>query len=342
MKSLLYFGSGAPGSTSLQRFNSLCKIYPNCTLLDSRKIFPDRDKGRPASSSIQVRLGFGPLYTKAAKYLITSTQKLQPDILWIDAGYLVTKSTIEFIKSALNSYIVHYTPDSISAPGMNSYTHKESLKLYDLVVTTKQQDIDVYKSCMVSKLYLSFQGYDPTIHAPIAMTNEDIIQYKSDIAFVGNYEREKADLLISLSHDLNATIHIYGDRWTEFYKKFSSNTKVFGKAQGSDYAKAICGSKINLGLLNHKVGDQYTTRSFEIPAIGGFLLAENTKAHRDIFEKLNGAALFDSYQDLYQKIKYFLTHESERNIIATNGQKIIKGMNVTWDCLMNEICKQIQ
>ena len=45
-----------------------------------------------------------------------------------------------------------------------------------------------------------------------------------------------------------------------------------------DYARAVTGAKIGLGLLRGVCPDQHTTRTFEIPACGSMLLPTGLKS----------------------------------------------------------------
>jgi len=90
---------------------------------------------------------------------------------------------------------------------------------------------------------------------------------------------------------------------------------------GEDYARAICNFDINLAFLRKAADDRVTTRSLEIPACGGFMLAERTREHSELFEEGKEAAFFGSERELHDKCEYYLEQEDERSRIAAAGMK---------------------
>ena len=92
-----------------------------------------------------------------------------------------------------------------------------------------------------------------------------------------------------------------------------------GEVYADEYAWSLTGARIGVGFLRTICPDQHTTRTFEIPACGSMLLADRTEEHGECFEEGSEAEFFSSSDELLDKARYYLSHETERARIALGG-----------------------
>ena len=93
-------------------------------------------------------------------------------------------------------------------------------------------------------------------------------------------------------------------------------------------ASAIGGAKIALGFLRKENRDQYTQRTFEIPACGGVLLAERTPQHLKWFREGVEAEFFDADNpdELCGKVTELLANSGKRERMRAAGRtRVIEG-----------------
>src|SRR6185436_2742196 len=128
---------------------------------------------------------------------------------------------------------------------------------------------------------------------PLELTEEERRNFGAEVGFVGQYERERADALVALS---GAGIPVTAWSWDwDLRRHRHLNLDVRRRfLDGLDYARAVNAARINLGFLRKVNRDLQTTRSIEIPACGGFLLAERTDEHRRLFREGEEAEFFGS------------------------------------------------
>lgn len=62
-------------------------------------------------------------------------------------------------------------------------------------------------------------------------------------------------------------------------------------------------------------------RTFEIPACGGFLLAERTPTHLELFEEGKEAEFFSTVEECADKSRFYTRNEPARSKIARQGYR---------------------
>ena len=104
--------------------------------------------------------------------------------------------------------------------------------------------------------------------------------------------------------------------------------KVGGPLDDDDMVKLFSRSKINLGFSScgetHVSGErivQVRLRDFEVPMSGGFYMVEYLEELEEFFRIGKEIVCYNGPDDLADKIKYYLSHDSEREAIRRAGHE---------------------
>lgn len=255
------------------------------------------------------------------KKIIEQVYKPHYDIIWIDKGNTIYPSTLKRIKEIQpDCILVHYMIDDIMNPHHMSKQIKDTIPLYDYYIMNRQVNKEELIKLGCKHPIIEFMSYEKTFHYPRTLTSKEIADLGGDVGFIGTFERERAESIKYLAKN-GINIRVWGNGWKHL-KDYSPNLIIEDRGlYDEDYSKALSAFKINLGFLRKKSRDLHTTRSTEIPACGGFMLAERTAEHQAMFEEDKEAVFFSDNEELLEKCRYYLSHEDKRKKIAEAGYR---------------------
>ena len=167
-------------------------------------------------------------------------------------------------------------------------------------------------------------------------------RYVCDIGFIGHFEKHYARTLSSLNRA--CSVSVWGDSWQRAANwRYPRWEHVKGPgAFGVDYVNALASFKIGLGLLSKFIPERHTTRSFEIPAAGTFLLAERTDEHQEFFIEGEEAEYFSSIDELTSKAEFYLRHPAVRARIAKRGHERCWRSGYDADSVLRRVLMEIK
>lgn len=262
-----------------------------------------------------------PDLAKVNKQIREKLDKKQYDIVWIDKGLTITPETLRFIKAkSPNTKIVSYSPDNMALRHNQSQQYLECVPLYDFFFTTKSYILNDMKRLGARRIYFVNNAFESRFHYPRILNDLEKNKLSADVCFIGAFEQERwKSIKYLVDHGICVTVCGAGKHWGK-HLNYSPNLRLhLGGLFSDDYSKSITAAKINLCFLRKMNYDQQTTRTMEIPACGGFMLAERTEEHLALFKEDEEAVFFSSNEELLQKCCYYLSHESERKEIARRG-----------------------
>jgi spore maturation protein CgeB len=172
------------------------------------------------------------------------------------------------------------------------------------------------------KVYLP-HGYDAELHKPVDLDERDIADYGCDVSVIAAYSASKGALLAEMLEAYpDVDLKIWGSGWHQAapsVRRCYRGRAIFGDR----YPRALRAGKISLGLLgiNERSRDTTTTRTFEIPACGGFMIHERTEELKTFYTEDKEVVCYGSGAELADKVRYYLAHPAERSQIADAGHR---------------------
>jgi hypothetical protein len=332
---IFYIGQLTAGGTCLDRLQCIKRLGHVVTSFDTHAYL---NAGRILLRSFSHRFNVGAYVNKLNYDLICKIHTLKNiDLIWIDKGGWIRPGTLFQLKTALQAKLIHFTPDPAFK---RHYSHlfKASLPLYDQCFTTKSFELEDYHSHNAKCVHLVHQAYEKTRFYP----RPPVKAYESDVCFIGHFEIHYARRLKAVAKT-GVKLAIWGPGWKR-YSKMAKWCRTCVKGDGiwgDEYPLALCSAKISLGLLSKKIPETSTTRTFEIPASGTFMLAERTDEHISLFREGKEAEFASSDMEIVKKVKYYLNNVDIRKKIALAGRKRCTESDYSNDSRMSNIFNKL-
>lgn len=291
-------------------------------------------------NKIIFKLGYYPEYNNENKEILNRVKNKKYDIIFIEKGVSINPSTLIKIKHLLPlCKIISYTLDDMMNPNNSSIQYRRSLMFYDFNFTNKKYNVSELQDLGAKNVFYFKNGYCSLVHRPIKLNKEEREYYNADVSFIGTYEKQRKETLIFLANS-GINIKVWG--WGTKHEFKHQNIQFMSKhVYGDEYAKVVCASKINLCFLRKANRDTETTRSVELPACGGFMLAERTPDHLDLFKETEEAEFFGNNSELKEKILFYLKNETLRTKIATKGYQKCLTAGYSYENQLKSILKNI-
>jgi spore maturation protein CgeB len=265
--------------------------------------------------------------------LLRVVEAQQAKIVIIQKGMYISGVDVQRLQLA-GAWVVNINHDdffSLNAQN-RSATQLRALPSYDFIFATREVNVAEVRPLNRHVEFFPF-AYHPQIHRPVSIPDSERPTWEIDVVFVGTWEVERARLLEDLVRAVPARYAIWGGGWENVTSRSPLRPYIKRKdVMCDDMAKAIGGAKIALGFLRKKNRDDYTQRTFEIPACGGLLLAERTSRHRSFFEEGLEAEFFDpiSSDELVAKTRALLADDDRRDRIRSAGRTALHRQKHTY------------
>jgi spore maturation protein CgeB len=324
---ILYVGPDYPGSNGTCWRDAFVELGHEVLTLDDEKYDP-----APASLAGRLirkarrRPGAGQVQALNCR-IASEAARFAPHLIFFVKGYFVEPDTLATVRRIAPCLV--YMNDDMFNPANQTPYFFPNIPLYDLILTTKSYNVREFERAGAQRAAYIPNAYDPHVHFPAEPSPQERAQMGGDVAFIGTFRPNRADFLARVANLWDLRLSVWGGGWRKMGRFDNLHRRHRWRALErsvqprelwcGEMGKAIRSNAVTLGLLYRENRDLHTSRSFEIPACCGFMLAERTEEHRLYFEEDREAAYFSSFDELTDKLRFYVAHEEIRARIARAG-----------------------
>jgi spore maturation protein CgeB len=248
------------------------------------------------------RASLSGIITKINNLFISEVKQFKPDIIWIFKGMEITPESLEWARQN-DIKLVNYNPDNpfiFSGRGSGNQNVTNAIPLYNLHFTynlavKKKMETDFN----VQTEFLPF-GYDLENDLYLSCSRQEEIL---KVCFAGNPDKERVAFLENMASS-GIQIDVFGNNWSRFVKH--AGIKVFEPVYGDEFWRVLARYRVQLNLMRVHNIDSHNMRSFEVPAVGGIMLAPDTVEHKLFFKDGQQAFWFSNIKAAVEKANYIL------------------------------------
>ncbi|MBX6330729.1 MAG: glycosyltransferase [Gemmatimonadaceae bacterium] len=276
--------------------------------------------------------------------LVRAARELEPELFLAFKGTFVDETALDALRGlGVRTYCFY--------PDVSFRTHgpylPRALPRYDWVFTTKTFGLrDLREQLGVTRASVLLHAYDPDLHRPIELSPSDRTRYACDVSFIGTWSPKKEMLLRAIvERRPSIRLRVWGEQWDRVGPGSPLRAVIGGRGvHGEEYVRAIAGSAVNLAILSEQrpgasSGDQITSRTFHIPACGGFMLHERTAELLALFAEGESVACYRDVDELIAQLDRYLAVPEQRDAIAARGRAVVAAGH-SWDHRIREILAQ--
>ena len=235
--------------------------------------------------------------------------------LTISVHDYLTPEQVIVVKNISKAPVVLWHPDGLHNFGKSMFLNAD----YDYLFFKDPYVVEYFKNTLLKNSFYLPECCNPEYHKPVELSNADRSIYGCDITTAGNLYPNREAFFSNLS---KYDIKIWGNPapiWMDIsrIKKMIMNKYVLNEEK----VKAFLSAKIVLNNLNPGEIWGINCRAFEIAACGGFQMINFRQGLKQLFEIDKEVVAFNNFNELSEKIDYYLEHDSERNTIALAGKE---------------------
>jgi len=273
---------------------------------------------RSVFNKVAYRVGVSRITRRINKLFIARIEEYKPDVIWIFKGMEIIPDSLRWAKHR-GIPLVNYNPDNpfiFTGAGSGNENVKKSIGLYDLHFTYNLEIKNrLEKDYSARTFFLPF-GFDLSeeLFAECAAQQEVV-----KLCFAGNPDEKRVQFLKRLAEN-GIEMDIYGNNWGRYLNHPS--IKIFPPVYGDELWKVLRKYRIQLNMMRPHNEMSHNMRTFEVPGVGGIMLAPDTPEHRIFFNDASEIFLFKDLKHCVQLIKEILQLPEEAAISIRKNARL--------------------
>lgn len=289
------------------------RVHGNCvTPIEMAGYLPT--KGNRAARAL-LRLTHGVASAAYNRAILRLAEQTDASLMLTCKGNLIANKTLKLLSSRGTKCVNYYPDYHFGHPKLPS----GFLQAYDIIVTTKSFHVPYLQQLLgPERVACVPHGYAPDVHRPMFPVG-NVDRYLWDISYVGIASPYKLEWLEGIARAFpDRSLAIFGNGWRAMASGSPLAPHVMGHSITGDFlAKAFELSRVNIAIhsgVDRKTGwrDLVSTRTFEIPACGGFMLHIGNDEVRALFDVGTEIDVFSSTSELNERIDHYLRNDDIR------------------------------
>ena len=274
---------------------------------------------------LERRYLIGPGIARVKKELLRRATDSAAEVVLLYALTAIDAPTVQ--EMARQHWVAGYHNDDPfgahgDEPGLRAW--KRALPHFHSHHVFRHKNVAEYRGCGVQRVKELRHFFLPWLHRPTLLGESEKERYGSEIVFVGHAEADArmGYLAALVAAELPVRVHGGSKLWRRHLPHSLRRALApISPVYEQHYVKTIVGAKICLAFFSRANRDNYTTRVFEIPAMGGFLMCERTPLMQELYREDVEAVMFSSEDELVRKCRWYLQHDRERQQVASAGRR---------------------
>jgi spore maturation protein CgeB len=222
-------------------------------------------------------------------------------------------------------------------------TMDSSFQCYDLIISSFPPTVELFRRQGFSTA-LNRLGFDPRILAGLCPA-----RHKFDVALVGSFSDVHSSRIVFLNElyaklDQPEIIKVWAPAVDHLPVESPIRRQYMGPAWGHQMYEILNASKMTLNHHGDVLPYANNMRLFESTGTGTLLITDWKENLHEMFEPGKEVVTYRTSEECAEKIQHYLTHEAERQTIASAGQaRTLR--DHTYQCRMQEfvnlVCRYI-